>query len=159
MAAKQAAQLYKGAKVKVVCSNSIPQCFSALTTLDLSSDDPELILGSFNEAIRNVTTVEITTSIRTTKVGGVQIFKGDHMGIVDGKIAFSGKLKNRVIADSLGKVRGIKDKYLLTIIYGKDATEDEKKKNLVAIQQKYPNLEVVSLDGGQAVYKYLLAVE
>lgn len=159
MAAKQAAQLYKGAKVKVICANSIPQCFSALTTLDLSSDDPELILGSFNEAIRNVTTVEITTSIRTTKVGGVQIFKGDHMGIVDGKIVFSGKLKNRIIVDTLNKIRGIKDKYLLTIIYGKDATEEEKHKNFDAIQAKFPNLEVVSLDGGQAVYKYLIAVE
>lgn len=159
MAAKQAATLYKGAKVKVVSSNSIPQCFSALSMLDLTSDDPELILGSFNEAIRNVVSGEVTTSIRTTKVGGVQIYKGDHMAIVDGKIVFSGKLKNRILVDMLNKIRGIKDKYLMTIIYGKDVTEDEKKKNLAAIEAKYPNLEIVSLDGGQAVYKYLVAVE
>ena len=159
MAAKQAAHLYKGAKVKVVCSNSIPQCFSALSMLDLSSDDPELILGSFNEAIRNVVTVEITTATRSTKVGGVTITKGDHMGIVDGKIKFSGKQKNKIIFDTLGKINGIEDKYLLTVIYGKDATEEEKQKNIALVQQKYPNLEVVSLDGGQAVYKYLLAVE
>ena len=159
MAAKQAASLYKGAKVKVVASNSIPQCFCALTTLDFSSDDPELILGSFNEAIRNVVSGEVTTSIRTTKVSGVQISKGDHMAIVDGKIVFAGKQKNRILIDLLNKVSGIKDKYLCTIIYGADATEEEKVKNLDAIKSRFPNLEVVTLDGGQAVYKYLLVIE
>ena len=159
MAAKQAAALYKGAKVKVVASNSIPQCFSALTTLDFSSDDPELILGSFNEAIRNVVSGEVTTAIRSTKVGGVQISKGDHMAIVDGKIVFAGKQKNKILVDLLNKVSGINDKYLCTVIFGKDATEEEKQKNLSAIASKYPNLEVVTLDGGQAVYKYLVAVE
>lgn len=159
MAAKQAAALYKGAKVKVVASNSIPQCFSALTMLDFSSDDPELILGSFNEAIRNVVSGEVTTAIRSTKVGGVQISKGDHMAIVDDKIVFAGKQKNKILVDLLNKVSGINDKYLCTVIFGKDATEEERQKNLAAIASKYPNLEVVTLDGGQAVYKYLVAVE
>lgn len=159
MAAKQAASLYKAAKVKVVASNSIPQCFSSLTMLDFSSDDPELILGSFNEAIRNVVSGEVTTAIRTTKVNGVQIFKGDHMAIVDGKIVCASKQKNRILVSLLNKVSGIKDKYLCTIIYGKDATEEEKQKNIANIEAKYPNLEVVTLDGGQAVYKYLVAVE
>ena len=159
MAAKQAASLYKGAKVKVVASNSIPQCFSALTMLDYSSDDPELILGSFNEAIRNVVSGEVTTAIRTTKVGGVQISKGDHMAIVDGKIVYASKLKNEIIARLLKKVPDIEDRQVLTIIYGKDATEIEKKKNLDIIKQRFPNLEVCAIDGGQAVYKYLVAIE
>lgn len=159
MAAKQAANLYKGAKAKVIASNSIPQCFSALTMLDFSSDDPELIVGGFNEQIKNVVTGEVTTSIRTTKIGGVQIMKGDHMAIIDGKIKHSSKNKNRILVDLLNKVPGIKEKYLCTIIYGKDATEDEKKKNLAAIKTKYPDLEIVTLDGGQAVYKYMVAVE
>lgn len=159
MAAQQAAKLYKGAKVHVICSKSIPQCFSALTMLDLSSDDPELIVGGFNEQIKSVVSGEVTTATRTTKIGGVQIMKGDHLAIVDGKIKFSGKAKNRIVVDLLNKVPNMKNKSMVTIIYGKDATEDEKKKNVAAITQRYPSVEVIAVDGGQAVYKYLVAVE
>jgi len=159
MAAKQAAQLYKGAKVQIAQSVSIPQCYSALTMLDFSSDDLTLIMGNFNEAIRNVNTVEITTAIRSTKVHGVIIHKNDHMGIVDGKIVFAGKMKNRIVYDTLRKIKNIKDKQVVTIIYGKDTTEDEKIKNMEMLKAKFPYLEFGAIDGGQAVYKYLIAVE
>lgn len=159
MAAKQAAQLYKGAKVKIAPSNSIPQCYSALTMLDFSSDDLTLIMGNFNEAIRNVVTVEITTAIRSTRVHGVIIRKNDHMGIVDGKIVFAGRMKNRIVYDVLRKIKDIKDKQVVTIIYGKDVTEDEKIKNMQMLRARFPHLEFGAIDGGQAVYKYLIAVE
>ena len=159
MAAKQAAQLYKGAKVQIALSTSIPQCYSALTMLDFSSDDLTLIMGNFNEAIRNVRTVEITTAIRTTKLNGVIIHKNDHMGIVDGKIVFAGRMKNRIVYDTLRKIKDIKDRQVVTIIYGKDVTEDEKVKNMEYARSKFPYLEFGAIDGGQNVYKYLIAVE
>lgn len=159
MAAKQAAQLYKGANVQIALSTSIPQCYSALTMLDFSSDDLTLIMGNFNEAIRNVRTVEITTAIRTTKVNGVVIHKNDHMGIVDGKIVFAGRMKNRIVYDTLRKIKDIKDRQVVTIIYGKDVTEDEKVKNMEFARSKFPYLEFGAIDGGQSVYKYLIAVE
>ena len=159
MAAKQAAQLYKGAKIKVIQSTSIPQCYSALTMLDFSSDDFTIICGSFLEAIRNVVTGEITVANRSTRLNGVSVTKNDHIGIVDGKLVKATRFKNRVVVDLLAKVPDIENKQVLTIIYGKDTTEEEKAKNLANIKQKYPYLEVGAIDGGQAVYKYLLAIE
>ena len=159
MAAKQAAQLYKGAKIKVIHSTSIPQCYSALTMLDFSSDDLTIICGSFLEAIRNVATGEITIANRSTRLNGVTVQKNDHIHIVDGKLVRSTKFKNRVIVDLLAKVPDMENKQVLTIIYGKDTTEEEKAKNMAYIKQKYPFLEVGAIDGGQAVYKYLLAIE
>ena len=159
MAAKQASLLYKGAKVKVIHSTSIPQCYSALTMLDFSSDDLTIICGSFLEAIRNVVTGEITIANRSTRLNGVSVQKNDHIGILDGKLVKSTKLKNRVVADLLSKVPDIKYKQVLTVIYGKDTTEDEKEKNMAVVRQRYPQLEVGAIDGGQAVYKYLIAIE
>ena len=159
MAAKQAAQLYKGAKIKVIQSTSIPQCYSALTMLDFSSDDLTIICGSFLEAIRNVVTGEITIANRSTRLNGVSVMKGEHIHIVDGKLVRSTKFKNRVVVDLLAKVPDMENKQVLTIIYGKDTTEEEKAKNMAYIKQKYPFLEVGAIDGGQAVYKYLLAIE
>ena len=159
MAAKQAAQLYKGAKIKVIQSTSIPQCYSALTMLDFSSDDFTIICGSFLEAIRNVVTGEITVANRSTRLNGVSVTKNDHIGIVDGKLVKATRFKNRVVVDLLAKVPDIENKQVLTIIYGKDTTEEEKAKNLAVVKQKYPYLEIGAIDGGQAVYKYLLAIE
>lgn len=159
MAAKQAAQLYKGAKVKIAPSVSIPQCYSALTMLDFSSDDLTLIMGNFNEAIRNVVTVEITTATRSTKLQGVIIHKNDHIGIVDHRIVTSSRMKNRIVYDTLRKIKDIKDKQVVTIIYGEDVTEVEKVKNMELLKNKFPYLEFGAIDGGQSVYKYLIAVE
>ena len=159
MAAKQASQLYKGANVKVIHSTSIPQCYSALTMLDFSSDDFTIICGSFLEAIRNVVTGEITIANRSTKLNGVIVAKNDHIHIVDGKLVRATKFKNRAIVDLLAKVPDMENKQVLTVIYGKDLTEEEKTKNMAAVKQKYPFLEVGAIDGGQAVYKYLLAIE
>lgn len=159
MAAKQAAQLYKGARIKVIHSTSIPQCFSALTMLDYSSDDFTIICGTFLEAIRNVVTGEITIANRSTKLNGVSVMKNDHISIIDGKLVKASKYKNKVVCDLLSKVPNIKEKQVVTLIYGKDTTEDEKKKNVDAIKTKYPFLEIGAVDGGQSVYKYLIAIE
>ena len=159
MAAEQAAKLYKGANVVVIHCVSIPQCFSALTMLDFSSDDLTLIVGNFNEAIRHVVSAEITTAIRSTKVNGVIIHKGDHIGIVDGKMTISSPFKNRIVLDLLRKIPNIKDKEVVTIIYGDGLTEEEKQKNLDNIQRFLPFLEVGAIDGGQKVYKYLIAID
>lgn len=159
MAAKQAAKLYKGAHIEVVMSTSIPQCFSALTMLDYSSDDLVIILGNFNEAIRHVTSGEITTSIRNTKVNGVLIRKGDNIGILDGKLVVANRNKINCFVALLRKVKNIKDKEILTIIFGKNVTEDEQNKLMNTIYLKFPHLEVGSINGGQDVYDYLFAVE
>lgn len=159
MAAEQAAKLYKGAHIEVLHCVSIPQCYSALTMLDFSSDDLTIILGNFKEAIKHVVSAEITTAIRTTKVQGIFITKGDHIGIINGKMAISSKFKNRIVVDLLKKIPDMDNKEVLTLIYGDGITEDEKVKNIKAIKAKYPNLEIGAIDGGQAVYKYLIAVE
>ncbi|MDY6276340.1 MAG: DAK2 domain-containing protein [Bacilli bacterium] len=159
MAAKQAAGLYKAAKVKVAASNFIPQCYSALTMLDFSSDDLELIMGNFNAALRNVVSGSITTAIRSTRLNGVNIRKGENLCIVDGKVVASTINKYHVVGDLLRKIPDIQDKQLLTVFFGKDCTEAERKKNMDWVKQKYPHLEVGCVDGGQAVYKFLLAIE
>jgi dihydroxyacetone kinase-like predicted kinase len=127
--------------------------------LDYSSDDFTIIVGSFLEAIRNVVTGEITVANRSTRLNGVSVQKNDHIHIVDGKLVRATKYKNRAVVDLLAKVPNIKDKQVLTVIYGKDLTEDEKTKNMAMVKKLYPYLEVGAIDGGQAVYKYLLAIE
>ena len=159
MAAKQAAKLYKGAHIEVVLSTSIPQCYSALTMLDYSSDDLTLILGNFNEAIRNVNSGEITTAIRNTIVNGVAIRKGDYIGILDGKLLVANRNKLNCFVGLIRKVKKLKEKQVLTIICGEDVKEEEKDKLLKLVEARFPFLEVGAIYGGQKVYDFLFSIE
>ena len=111
MAAKQAATLYKGSHVEVIGSTTIPQCYSALTMLDFSSDDLTIIVGNFKEAIDRVSSGEITTSIRNTTVNKVEIKKGDYIGILDGKLLVSNKDKLRTLKSLISKVKDINPEF------------------------------------------------
>ena len=51
------------------------------------------------------------------------------------------------------------DSYLVTIIYGKDTTEEEKDALEKEVTSRFPDLEVEVKSGGQPVYSYLIGVE
>jgi len=159
MAAKQAAALYKGSHVEVICSTTIPQCYSALTMLDYSSDDLTIIVGNFKEAIDRVSSGEITTSIRNTTVNKVEIKKGDYIGILDGKLLVSNKEKLEALKSLIGKVKDIDEKEVLIILCGKNVSEEEKESLQEMLSESFPHLECGVMDGGQDVYDYLFSIE
>lgn len=159
MAAKQAQAIYKKAHVVITNSVTIPQCYSALTMLDYSSDDLTIILGNFNEAIRNVVTGEITVANRATKLNGVAINKDDHICIVDGKIKCATTEEDKLILHLLETLGDADEKEVLTVLVGKDVSDEEVEKNVEAVQAKYPYMDVGVIKAGQAVYKFLLAIE
>ena len=159
MAAKQAAALYKGSHVEVINSTTIPQCYSALTMLDFSSDDLTIIVGNFKEAIDGVSSGEITTSIRNTTVNKVDIKKGDYIGILDGKLLVSSADKIETFKSLLYKVKNIADKEVLIVLCGKNVTEEEKEQLQEMLAESFPYLELGVMDGGQDVYDYLFSIE
>ena len=159
MAAKQAATLYKGSHVEVIGSTTIPQCYSALTMLDYSSDDLTIIVGNFKEAIDRVSSGEITTSIRNTTVNKVEIKKGDYIGILDGKLLVSNIEKLEALKSLISKVKGIDEKEVLIILCGKNVSEEEKESLQEMLSDSFPQLECGVMDGGQDVYDYLFSIE
>ena len=159
MAAKQAATLYKGSHVEVIGSTTIPQCYSALTMLDYSSDDLTIIVGNFKEAIDRVSSGEITTSIRNTTVNKVEIKKGDYIGILDGKLLVSNKEKLEALKSLISKVKDIDEKEVLIILCGKNVSEEEKESLQEMLSDSFPQLECGVMDGGQDVYDYLFSIE
>ena len=59
MTAQQAAKYYKGANVYVIPTKTLAQGYSALTMLDLSSGDVDVIMNEIQEVINNVTNYPI----------------------------------------------------------------------------------------------------
>ena len=159
MAAKQAAELYEQAKVKVILTHSMAECYSALTMLDYSSDDLDSIVENFQMVIDNVTYASITYAIRDSLIDHVEIKKDDFMAFVNGKIVAARANKVDVFKQLFAHVENMEDKEVVTIIYGKDVTESEKDEVLSFIHQTYPLIEIGEVEGMQEIYSFILSIE
>lgn len=157
MAAGQAAEMYEAAKVHVVGAKSIGLGYAAISTVDLSADDPDAVVAQMTASMDSVATGYISPSIRDADIGGVHIQNGDTMGIIGKEIVVSE-------ADSIAAVTKLASTLLdgramLTVFTGKDATEEEKSALEAHVAEKHPDAEIYFLDGGQDVYPYIFVAE
>ena len=158
MAAKQAAENYNKPKIYVINSKTIAECYTALAMLDYSADDPTAIADYFEEQISYVVSGQVTYSIRDSKINGVEIKKGDYIGILNKDIVTSQKTKVDALMEMLKADEDIEDRETLVIMFGKDVTDEEKKEALDRISSTYPQMEVGSFDGKQDVYSFIIAL-
>ncbi|HHU21453.1 MAG TPA: DAK2 domain-containing protein [Acholeplasma sp.] len=157
LTAKQSAELYEDAKIWVLETKSIAQGFSAITMVDLEQE-PEVLLNNLKKVIVNVTTGQVTYSIRDADNNGIKIKKDDYIAICNGKIVASHKNRyettKRLLKESITP-----DKEIITIIRGKDADQREINNVVKHITKNYQNVEVDVVEGDQEVYSYILAIE
>lgn len=158
MAAKQAGELYKESDVRVIESTTIAEGYAALTMLDLSSDDIDVITEDLNMAIGGVTTGLVTYAVRDTNQDGFEIKTNDWLGFSKKTILAAEKDKVSAatkLLDSIDKT----GKEVIIAIAGKDATAEE----LAAVHdyasKNYPLVEFYEVDGGQDIYSFIFAVE
>lgn len=158
LTAKQAADIYKDSDVRVIESKSIGEGYSALSMLDYSSNDPDLIESNLKNDCLNVLTGMVTKAVRTTCVNGVKIEKDDYIGFTDKTMHVSTKDKIQTVCALIDKL-DMANKNFLIAVYGRDCKESEKTKLEQFMAEKYPQTETYSIDGGQDVYDFLLIVE
>lgn len=157
MAAKQAANLVDDVNVAVIKAKTIAQGFSSLMYYDPESD-LETNVTNMEEAIANVTSGEVTYSVRDTEIGGVKINTDDYMGIANGKIIISTKERKDALKSLLDDCIN-DDSHMVTFFYGKDVKEDEVSELEDIATSINPNVDVEIIDGKQEIYSYIIAVE
>jgi uncharacterized protein len=144
-------------KIKVVPSRSIPQGVVALLAFDYEADfnsNSEIM----EKAMGAVKTIEVTHSVRATKINGLQIKKKQPIGLLDGKLIAVGENNLDVIIQLLYRLELDKAE-VVTIYYGGDVEPGEPEKISANITEKYPNLQVELIRGGQPHYSYIISVE
>ncbi|TDL79908.1 DAK2 domain-containing protein [Peribacillus frigoritolerans] len=156
MAAQQAASVVDD-HVIVIPSKTVPQGMAALLAFNPSgsAEDNEEIM---KEALGSVKTGQITYAVRDTNIDGLDIEKGDFMGIANGKIvtkdtnqlASAKKLLETIISE---------DDEILTILQGEDAADDELQELVRFIEETYEEIEVEVHKGEQPLYSYIFSIE
>lgn len=156
MAAEQACQVVDVPAI-VVPTKTVPQGMSALLAFNPNAtlEDNEAMM---TEAIKNVSSGQITTAVRDTQIDGVNIVENDFMGIIDGKITFSKADKQEVTLLTLQEMI-TEDTEIVTILVGEDSTVNEAEEIVEQLEEIYPDAEFEIHIGNQPVYHYLLSVE
>ena len=157
LAAKQAAELYNKSDVRVIPSKNIGDCYSVLSMLDLDSDDADCIEKNMNEAMEGTLTAEISKSIRSTQMDGINVTEGEYIGILGKKIV-SSDTDCYDTALAVLKLMEPNEHSSLIILRGKSGDEAVSTDIAAFAKANYPRLEVYESFGGQSVYDFILVV-
>ena len=119
---------------------------------------PDMNAKRMAEAAEHVKTGTVTYAVRDSEYNGVQIHKGDIIGMHNGKIEYCGNSVHDVVLDMM-KAVVTDDAELITVYYGADTTKEDAEQGAAEIAEQYPNCDVDCLLGGQPLYYYLISVE
>ena len=156
MAANQACQVVENCNCVVIPTKTISQGLTSCMMFNPESD-LETNVQEMTEAISRVKSGQVTYSIKSTNIDGVEIKENDFMGISEKKIICANESRYEVCKELLDHMVD-EDSAIATIIIGEGGTKEEAEEISQYISDKY-GIDVEIFDGGQPVYSYLLSVE
>lgn len=156
MAANQAAEI-SDKDIRVIPTTSIPQGITCVTMFDKEADADQNE-ASLKELMTTVKSGSVTYAVRDTEIDGIDIKEGNMLGLIEGKIKEVGTDKFEVAEKVLEKMVD-EDSELITVLYGKDANEDEVNEFVSKLEAKYEDYDVQCYKGEQPLYYFILSVE
>jgi dihydroxyacetone kinase-like predicted kinase len=130
---------------------------AALLAFDYEAD-LETNAQSMKEAQSEVRSVEVTRAVRDTKLGRLDIKKNQAIGFLDGDLVSVADKTEEALTEAMEKVEPDKAE-VVTIYYGADTKQSEAEKVAAAVRERYPQLQVEVVHGGQPHYNYIASVE
>lgn len=143
-------------KVAIVPTRSIPEGLSALLAINPGMETDDAIT-SMSKAASDVKSGEVTYAVRDTVVNGIQINKGDIIGLFKDEIIPAGTIPEAVV--NLLKTMISPDNEVCSIYYGKDIDVKDAENILSELQSVFPDVEFDIQYGGQPIYYYFISVE
>jgi dihydroxyacetone kinase-like predicted kinase len=127
--------------------------------LNFECDDIDEIVEAEKEVIKNVSTLEVTYSIRDTAINGIKIKKGDYICIFNGDLIASDKDRIEAVKKSLKKIKDFSDKQVMTMLCGQDVKIEECDVIREFAETLNSYIEVYPLKGNHDIYSYIIGIE
>jgi len=156
MAAEQCIDLTEK-NVVVLPTKTVPQGITAIFAFDPDAD-ADTNTAAMTEAAGTVTTMSVTYAARDSLFDGLEIKKGDYLGMVNGKVLEV----ERSLADCIGKMadEGLHgDETYINIFYGEGVTEEQATEAQTLLSEHLPDAEINVINGGQPVYYFVISAE
>src|SRR4030043_1861118 len=110
------------------------------------------------KALSSVKTIEVTKSVRATRINGLQIKRKQPIGLLDDELIAAGDTDLAVIKTILAKL-DMKRAEVITVYYGEGIEAAEAEKINASIMKMYPALQVELIKGDQPHYSYIISIE
>jgi len=148
LAAEQAREL-SDKNVYIIPTKTIPEAISSLLAFnpDLSVEEN---IQNMTEAMNNVSTGQVTYSVRDSEINNKKINKDDIIGISKGEIVSNGTSIEDVSVELI-KSLVKEDSSLITIFYGEMIEEDEANRLGERLEKEFEDIDVEVIFGGQPI--------
>ena len=157
LAAEQARNLVENKQIHVIPTKNVPQGFAAALEFnpEVSAEENK---ANMIHALDNVKVGQVTYAVRNTSLNGFSIKEGDIIGLDDKKILAKSQSLEETVLKLIGRMK--EDFHqVIRLYYGEDVKEEEAEALCEVIAEKYPDCDVDFLNGGQAVYYYIMSLE
>lgn len=141
----------------IIPTRSIPEGVSAILAFDPNASVEEN-KSNMLDAITNVKSGSVTYAVRTTNVDGLEVKVGDIMGLDEHSVLTTGKDVLDTTIDLIDKII-TSDSSNITLFYGEGITEEDSSNLQSKLEEKYPEVDISMVYGGQPVYYYIISVE
>ena len=159
LAANQAKDVLKGkVDVVVIPTKTIMQGIvgSMMFTPDVSKKEN---IKNMEEQIKAVKSGSVTFAIKDTDINGVHVGKDEFMGIRESKDIIFSNPDKMVTFKTLVEKLVDEDSAIITVILGKDITNEEEKEVNNYLNEKYKDFDLDVRRGDQPIYSFLIGVE
>jgi len=154
MAAEQAAD-HSSKRVRVVPTTSLQAGLAALVAFDPALG-AEKNASAVADALSELATGAVTVASRDVRLNGVDVRKGEWLGLANGEPVAGGETFDEVVQAVLAKLLD-EPRGLLTLLTGAGAPVLDRL--LAELADAHPELELEVHEGGQPHYPLLLAAE
>ncbi len=156
MAARQAAEISQK-RIIVVPSRTIPQGIAAMLAFN-DQRSLEANAQAMEAATQHVLTGEITTATRAIDYNGVNVEEGHVIGLLNDELTAANDTIEETFFTLLDQMNA-EDLEIVTLYYGHGVMAAEAEALGAAVREKYANLEVEIVEGGQPHYYYIISAE
>lgn len=162
LAARQTAANVTNKNVRVVPSTTIPQGIIAMFEYaNLCTDEScplDEVADAMTSSLGSVITCEITNATRDAEFEGVHVRAGQFIGLINDTLKVAGDDMLTVALDLLDQANA--DQYeRITLYYGADTTAAAAQRFSKTLQETYARQEFEVVNGGQALYPYIISIE
>ena len=159
MTARQAAQLYQAADVRVIPTRSVVEGCSALSMFNPWCETVEELVEEMSQGLDNIVTGYLTTAIRDTAMNGLEIQKGSYIGLDRENILSCGTDKVHTAFELIQRICSETPKEIIIVFRGADATEEEAEALQQLLEKAYPCADIGFIHGKQEIYDFIISLE
>lgn len=156
LAAEAAAEIAEK-DVTVLKTRSIPEGITACIHF-MPDQSVEENTEAMMAAVEDLKTAQVTYAVRDTEMDGIDIKKGDFIGLSEKKIVSKGPSIEETTIDVL-KYMIDDDSSFISLYAGSDVDDEGIASLEAALDEAYPDLDYDVMRGDQPIYYYLISVE